>query len=337
MTMMGRVVEQYAGSFEVYSREAIIRNLDTFEPNWKWAVPTDDSGNYSFKFSRQSLQAAAITTAEHSGRLETVARRDAQRVDITFVLAGEIEVLNRNAKPLRIGANHVASVPERMGTRINIKERSSWLAFQIPTAVLRQHFEELTCRPYVQEFILPPTSFRQGNAQGLYQTLRQAEKDLQSAQPAERAMLSKAYMQLALVKLFGKLSHNLADAFGRSAATIAPKQLLKAEAYMRDNLHSIITLEDLADAAGCSPRALQRMFRTYRGDTPMSILCNYRLSAAHGAITSGQAGSITDLAMSLQFSNPGRFSVLYKSAYGASPSSSLRFARANDDEVRTAR
>lgn len=96
---------------------------------------------------------------------------------------------------------------------------------------------------------------------------------------------------------------------------------------MRGNLSSPVTLEDLAGAAGCRPRALQRLFRTYRGDSPMGILRNYRLAAAHSAIRAGRTTSIAELAMSLQFFNPGRFSALYKSAYGISPSSTLRFAR----------
>ncbi|WFU52027.1 helix-turn-helix domain-containing protein [Sinorhizobium terangae] len=58
------------------------------------------------------------------------------------------------------------------------------------------------------------------------------------------------------------------------------------------------------------------MFRTYRGDSPVGILRSYRLPAAHGAIKAGRTESITDLAPSLRFSNPSRFSVLYKAAYG---------------------
>jgi AraC-like DNA-binding protein len=59
----------------------------------------------------------------------------------------------------------------------------------------------------------------------------------------------------------------------------------------------------------------------------MGILRNYRLAAAHSAIRAGRTASIAELAMRLQFFNPGRFSALYKSAYGISPSSTLRFAR----------
>lgn len=334
MTMLGRVVEQCVGTFEVYSRDAIVRNLDVLEPNWKWTVPSESSGDYSFKFSKQPLQSASIISAEHSGALEGIAKHDLPRVSIVFVLAGEIGISHRRTqRTSRIPANNVASISDRAGKRLDIKPRSSWLIFQIPESVIRQHFEELTGKPYVQEFSLAPVSFRQGGAQGLYQTLRQAEKDLMTARPAERVMLAKAYSELLLVKLFTKLPHNLSEDFNRGALESAPRQLLRAEAFMRDNLHNAIMLEDLANAASCSPRALQRMFKTYRGDTPMGILCNYRLAAAHGAIKGGQAESITDLAMSLQFSNPGRFSVLYKHAYGFSPSSILRFARERSDNA----
>lgn len=333
MNVSSKIVEPYVDSFESYSRDAIVRNLDAFEPNWRWAASAGHAGDWSLNYCRQQLESASIASAENAGCLEALARRDMTRISIFFVLAGEIEISDRReSKALRIPANCVASIRESSGKRLSIRSRSRWLAFHIPEATLRQYFEELTSRPYVQEFVLPPTSLRQGDAKGLYQTLRQAEQDLKSARPEERAMLANAYQQLALVKLFAKMPHNLAEAFRHGALAVAPRQLLRAEAYIRDNLGNPITLEDLAAAAGCGPRALQRMFRTYRGDSPMGILCNYRLAAAHSRIKAGMTDSITELAMSLQFSNPGRFSFLYKSAYGVSPSSTLRFAR---DEGRT--
>ncbi|WP_234705044.1 helix-turn-helix transcriptional regulator [Sinorhizobium meliloti] len=267
-------------------------------------------------------------TVEHSVGIGAVARRNTARVSIYFVLAGAMGISDRTARTvLSIPANHVASACESSGKRLAIEPHSSWLAFHIPEPTLRRHFEDLTGRPYVQEFVLPPISFREGDGLGLYQTLRQAEEDLSSASSEERPRLAKAYQQLALEKLIAKTPHNLAEAFGRGTLSDAPTPLLKAEAFMRENLANPITIDDLAGAAGCSPRALQRMFRSYRGDSPIGILCSYRLAAAHGAIRAGRTASISDLAMSLQFSNPSRFSVLYKCAYGCSPSSALRFAR----------
>ncbi|WP_026187670.1 AraC family transcriptional regulator [Ensifer sp. BR816] len=328
MKALGNTVEGCAHSFEASSRGAILRNLEASEPNWRWSVPFDPADECSLKFSRQDLHTTSITSAEHSVRLDALVRRHTARISIFFVLAGAIEIGGRQArKILSIPAGHVASVCQVSARQMAIEAGSSWLAFHIPGSTLRRHFEDMTGKPYLQKFALPLTGFFDADADGLYQTLRQAGRDLNAASAEERPVLAKAYQQLALAKLFAKMPHNLADAFARGTLTAAPRQLIKAEAFMRENLSNPITIDDLASAAGCSPRALQRMFRTYRGRSPIGTLCNYRLAAAHCAIKAGQTASITNLAIAFQFSNPGRFSALYKNAYGQSPSSALRFAR----------
>ncbi|WP_026622740.1 AraC-like DNA-binding protein (plasmid) [Ensifer sp. WSM1721] len=316
-----------ANSFEAHSRDAILANLETVEPNWRWTVTADGTEDFSLMYRRQQLQSAWLTSVKHSVRLYATARRDTDLISFFFVLTGQVEVTDRRTrKTLCIAPNHVASVRQSAGNRMAIEPGSSWLAFHIPKPALRRNFEDLTGRPYVQEFVLPPTRYCDDNDQGLYQTLRQADRDLNSTSLAATPMLAKAHQQLALVKLFFTMPHNLADAFCQPASFEAPRHLQRAETFMRENLTNPITIEDLAGAAGCSPRALQRLFRTFRGGSPMSVLCNYRLAAAHGAINAGWTAGITDLALSLQFSNPGRFSALYKAAYGLSPSSALRFA-----------
>lgn len=328
MEVFPGIIEPRAGSFEGHSRDEILRNLDAHEPNWRWSVPLDPAEVCSFKYRRQDLPSTSISSGEHSVSLQALARRSRAVIGVFFVLAGEIEIIDRRRnRTLCISANHVASARESAGKQLSIQPLSRWLAFHIPESTLRQHFEDLTGRPYVQEFALPLTGFCQSSAHGLYHTLREAEDDLSSASVGQGSILARAYQQLALVKLFTKMPHNLADAFGCGTLSDAPRQLLRAEAFMRERLSSPITLEDLADAADCRPRALQRLFRTYRGDSPMGILRNYRLAAAHSAIRAGRTTSIAELAMSLQFFNPGRFSALYKKAYGISPSSTLRFAR----------
>lgn len=53
---------------------------------------------------------------------------------------------------------------------------------------------------------------------------------------------------------------------------------------MREKLSDPASLKDLTDAAGCTPRTLQRLFRTYRGHSPLGVLCHMRLAAAHSAL-----------------------------------------------------
>lgn len=213
--MFGRVVEQSEGTFEVFSPYESICKLDVLEPNWRWAAPLDFGGDYAFKASRQPLQSASIVSAEHSGGIEAIVRHDMPRISIVFVLAGEIDVQDQQTgETMRISTNDVAGISDRMGTRLEIKPRSSWLMFQIPEVALRRSFEEMTGAPYKQKLALPPVSFREGGALGLYQTLRRAEKDLMSARPATRDMLAKAYKELALARLLAKLPHNLSEEFG---------------------------------------------------------------------------------------------------------------------------
>ncbi|WP_245262774.1 hypothetical protein [Ensifer sp. BR816] len=224
-------------SFQASSRDAILRNLDAVEPNWRWTITAHPDEDCSLRFSRQYLHTSSIVTGEHSVAIGALARRNTAHVSIYFVLAGRPEIGDRTArKLLSIPANHTASACETSGKRLAIEARSSWLAFHIPEPTLRRHFEDLTGKTYVQKFVLPPTKFCEGDGRGVYQTLREAEEDLTSASPEERPMLAKAYQQLVLAKLFAKTPHNLAEAFGRGTLSDAPRQLLKAEAFMRENL-----------------------------------------------------------------------------------------------------
>ncbi|MFD9896913.1 helix-turn-helix domain-containing protein [Mesorhizobium sp. NPDC059025] len=328
MTIQGKFSDQSVSSFHAYSRGEIVRNLDVMESRWKWKVLPDGIDGYSLKFKKQTFCYAYIISGENLCLLEAVSRSDIHTINVVFVLSGEVYINSKcTHKSYRIPSGHYAGVCQRGHFQISMKSKSAWFILQIPESMFRKYFEEVSLAPYAQEFSLPLMTFSQGDTQGLYSMLQQAEKDLEAAQPSERALLARAYEDLLLVKLFAKLPHSISRAFDGGASQQAPRQLLKAETFMRENLHNPITLEDIASAAGCGVRALQRMFRMYRRDTPIGALCSFRLSAAHGLIKGGQTNSITDLALSLQFSNPGRFSVLYKSAYGFTPSSIMRLSR----------
>jgi superoxide dismutase len=86
--MLQKVVE-YIGSFEAFSRDAIVQHLDAFGSNWKWTVPREESGDYVFHIARQPLQSTSIVHAAHSSRLDGVVVHDVSQVCIVFVLAGE--------------------------------------------------------------------------------------------------------------------------------------------------------------------------------------------------------------------------------------------------------
>lgn len=113
---------------------------------------------------------------------------------------------------------------------------------------------------------------------------------------------------------------------GRDTAA-APATVRRAEEFMRHQADRPLTVEDIAHAAGCSSRALQAAFRSFRGTSPMTALRRLRLELAHEAIMRSDGSiSVADLAARYGFSNSGRFARDYHRAFGEYPS---RIARAH--------
>jgi transcriptional regulator GlxA family with amidase domain len=101
-------------------------------------------------------------------------------------------------------------------------------------------------------------------------------------------------------------------------------QLHLAEEFIRDNIYSPITVVDIATATGINLRALQRLFRKHHDATPIQVLASFRIATARALILNGQATSVRYLASKLHFSNPGRFSKLYRKIYSNTPSEHIR-------------
>ncbi|MCP3470140.1 helix-turn-helix transcriptional regulator [Bradyrhizobium sp. CCGUVB1N3] len=90
---------------------------------------------------------------------------------------------------------------------------------------------------------------------------------------------------------------------------------------MRGKADEPLTAEDIANAAGCSSRALQAAFRRFRGTSPMAALRRIRLELAHEAIMRSDGSiSIAEIATRYGFTNSGRFATQYQRAFGAFPS-----------------
>jgi transcriptional regulator GlxA family with amidase domain len=119
--------------------------------------------------------------------------------------------------------------------------------------------------------------------------------------------------------------HQAGTARIREPATRDPQHLLLlAEEFIRQNIYNSISTPDIALTLGINTRALQRLFRRYRGATPIQVLASFRIAAAREMIISKQATAVRDIAARLQFTNPGRFSKLYRKIYSTTPSEEIR-------------
>lgn len=116
------------------------------------------------------------------------------------------------------------------------------------------------------------------------------------------------------------------QAIGVEAFLPADYMLRRIEEYICANLDKAITRDKLADTAGLSIRSLNRAFQKRYGSGPMAFLRQRRLDACFTILTGSEpeATTVTDVAMSYGFSNLGDFAMVYKKAFGESPSTSLK-------------
>ncbi len=124
------------------------------------------------------------------------------------------------------------------------------------------------------------------------------------------------------------LAHTLLPVEDGSIGAIkSGKQILSgAKAYIDAHLASHLTVPDIARAARTSNRTLHRVLLHEEGLTPMAFVTQERLNAARRALFAAdrEGTRVTDIAFAHGFYHMGRFSLLYRDAFGESPSVTLR-------------
>ncbi|MEV7175425.1 helix-turn-helix transcriptional regulator [Kitasatospora sp. NPDC093679] len=88
-----------------------------------------------------------------------------------------------------------------------------------------------------------------------------------------------------------------------------------------------MTIADIAEAAGTTPRAVQYAFHRHLDTTPTGYLRRVRLERAHRELVVADPATgttVKQIAARWGFANPGNFAALHHHAYGATPSHTLR-------------
>ncbi|WP_339673224.1 AraC family transcriptional regulator [Dasania marina] len=128
-----------------------------------------------------------------------------------------------------------------------------------------------------------------------------------------------------VANLLHALPHNYSSLLEVSQHTIAPKHVKQAEAFMLENLSVPINIVDLVEVCGVSARSLFDAFKRFRGVTPMKRLQKFRLEQAHQCLMAAKSDdTVTDILTQLGVSQLGRFAAIYKSAYGETPSQTVK-------------
>ena len=115
------------------------------------------------------------------------------------------------------------------------------------------------------------------------------------------------------------------DALRATVTPAAPRYITKAIEFMRAHHERQMSIQNLAEEAGVSPRALHEGFKRFRSTTPMAMLKAIRLKQAHEALLAADPrDGVINIAKRCGFTHLGRFSQLYQARYGELPSQTLR-------------
>jgi len=98
------------------------------------------------------------------------------------------------------------------------------------------------------------------------------------------------------------------------------------EQVARANVGKFVRVADLSRVAEVNQRTLSRAFREIRGIGGYRYLLYLRLSEVRRVLSS-EEGTVTQAAMRFGFRELGRFGVLYRKAFGESPSETKRRRR----------
>jgi AraC family transcriptional regulator len=150
-------------------------------------------------------------------------------------------------------------------------------------------------------------------ANSLIQLLETAKQDLERDRPAAKALLAKAssILQLEIDRRSG--------ANDSRTGGLAGWQIAQVRAFIDKNLHGTIHIGDLSAVARRSAAHFARSFKHSFGEPPHAYVTRRRLeNACHLMMTSSE--SLSQIALSVGFSDQSHLAKRFKKAFGQSPS-----------------
>ena len=162
-------------------------------------------------------------------------------------------------------------------------------------------------------------------ANSLAKLLDTARRELERDRDAAKASLVTAshILQAEIERCSG--------ANGSTTGGLAAWQITRVRAYIDSNLHRTIHIRDLSAVARRSPAHFCRKFKLAFGESPHAYVVKRRLErACHLMMTSAEP--LSEIALSVGFSDQAHLCRLFRQAFGRSPAS-WRRERAIPGEV----
>ncbi len=252
---------------------------------------------------------------------------------ISTMVSGKTEYRGTHRNETQTASERVGLIyPGTSGTRLRTTDDNDRLNIWLPAASLEQRLAALLDAPIHDAITFAPTIDWWSDAgQHVSRLIRLLCEEL-ATPPAflGNDLVIRSFDDLFIYSILQRLQHNYSDRLVQQTRSPAPRTVHRAEAFMREHAGQSVAVHEIANAAGCSVRALQLGFRRFRDTTPLAAMRRIRLQAVQRAVARGEVeGSLSELARRYGFTHPSRFARLYEATFGLSPAKALRTTRLN--------
>jgi AraC family transcriptional regulator len=149
-------------------------------------------------------------------------------------------------------------------------------------------------------------------ANSLARLLETATRELERDREAAKASLVTAS------NILHAEIERCSGANGSRRGGLAAWQMHRVRAYIDSNLHRTIHIRDLSAVARRSPAHFSRKFKLAVGESPHAYVVRRRLERACHLMMTG-AASLSEIALSVGFSDQAHLCRLFRQAFGQSP------------------
>lgn len=233
------------------------------------------------------------------------------------------------------GRTVVEATPGRLLLMNNLE--SEWVSIQaaphrsdtlsLNWTILTQAFAAILERPPIGPMELAPIiDFSTATGQLVANLVQTIVIGMRNNGPLVHSPIAMANLSQALADLVVRLvPHKLSHLLDKKIHLIAPQHIRRAVEFMHANIAQPFTMLTVAEAAKVSIRALEVGFRDFKGTTPAAYLRTIRLQAAREDLRDpSNRQPLRDICLKWGFFHFGRFSAIYRAAYGENPSDTRR-------------
>lgn len=243
-----------------------------------------------------------------------------------------IQMPIRGSEKIALGTDKILCTPKSFGiinpsvkSVINHEADTEKLIIRIDKKLLEKNCQQILNLTLNKDIEFDSTMLLETTAGSQWLSMVSWIFDFISREENLSPLMVSQFENMVVNMLLTNQDNNYSAQIHNDSISIAPFFVKRVEHYIQENAHKSIAINDMAEYAGVSSRALFTGFRKYRNTTPMRHLKEVRLQYVHEALKRACVGTdkVITIAFNWGFSHLGHFSTDYKRRFGETPYETL--------------